>query len=284
MKGFVWLSTLAIAFAAVPGVRAAPSTPLSPAVAQQFAVCAAQKYEGAELLATQPGSDEEADVFAEFARRGCAVTSDVQTLRGALAEHLFKADFGSVGGRPKRDTIEVFTFDTSDLASMDAESRRRLYRVAFGACVASMDSERSASLLRTPSGSADEAKAISELNAALPRCLDEGERLDLGKAELRGLVAEGVYRMALAMTLDGPVVVTGTRDPSRSVTCKNLDVTGTRFKRQVCLTAAQWKTHELQTEYSNREAKRRAELYNEMKTLCEAMANWGEGGGTCLMR
>lgn len=284
MKGFVWLSTLAIALATAPVGEAAPSPPLSAAVAQQFAVCASQKYEGAELLATQPGSDEEAEVFAEFARRGCPVNSDVQTLRGALAEQLFKADFGSVGGRPKRDTIEVFTFDTSDLASMDAASRKRLYLVAFGACVASMDSERSAGLLQTPAGSADEARVISELNAALPRCLDKGERLDLGKAELRGLLAEGVYRMALALTLDGPVVVTGTRDPSRSVTCKNLNVTGTRLKHQVCLTEAQWKTRELQEEYSNREAKRRANLYNEMKTLCEAMANWGEGGGTCLMR
>ena len=90
--------------------------------------------------------------------------------------------------------------------------------------------------------------------------------------------------MALALTVDDTVVVTGTRDPSRSVTCKNLNLTGSRLKEQVCLTAAQWKTRQLQEEYSNREAKRRAELYREMKTLCEAMVNWGEGGGTCLMR
>jgi hypothetical protein len=103
-------------------------------------------------------------------------------------------------------------------------------------------------------------------------------------AELRRLLAEGVYRLALALSADGTVVVTGTRDPSRSVTCKTLNLTGSRLKEQVCLTAAQWKTRQLQEEYSNREAKRRAELYREMKTLCEAMVNWGEGGGTCLMR
>ena len=284
MKGSVWLSTLAIAFAA-PAAEAAPSTPLSPAVAQQFAACAVQKYEGAEMLATQPGSDEESEVLAEFARKGCvAPSNDTQSLRGALAEQLFKADFGSIGARPKRETIEVFTFDTSDLASLDAASRKRLYLAAFGACVSSMDSARSVDLLQTAAGSADEARIISELNPALSPCLNEGERLDLGKAELRGLLAEGVYRMALALTIDGTVVVTGTRDPSRSVTCKNLNVTGSRLKQQVCLTADQWKTRELQDEYSNREAKRRADLYNEMKNLCEAMVNWGEGGGTCLMR
>ena len=284
MKGSLWLSTLAIALGAAPAAEAAPSTSLSSAAAQQFAVCAAQKYEGAELLATQPGSDEETDVLAEFARRGCTGSSDTQSLRGALAEQLFKTDFGSIGARPKRETIEVFTFDISELASLDATSRKRLYLAAFGACVASVDSARSVGLLQTAAGSADEARIISELNPALSPCLNEGERLDLGKAELRGLLAEGVYRMALALTIDGTVVVTGTRDPSRSVTCKNLNVTGSRLKQQVCLTAAQWKTRELQDEYSNREAKRRADMYNEMKTLCEAMANWGDGGGTCLMR
>jgi hypothetical protein len=283
MKGSLWLSTLAIALAATPAAEAAPSSAPSPATVQQFAVCAVQQYEGAELLATQPGSAEEADVLAEFARRGCTASSDNQMLRGALAEQLFKTDFGSIGARPKRETIEVFTFDTSELASLDAASRKRLYLAAFGTCVASMDSARSAGLLQTAVGSVDEARIITELNPALSPCLNEGERLDLGKAELRGLLAEGLYRMALALTIDGAVVVTGTRDPSRSVTCKILNVTGSRLKQQVCLTAAQWKTRELQDEYSNREAKRRAELYNEMKTLCNAMANWGEGGGTCLM-
>jgi hypothetical protein len=285
MKSSLFLSTLAVALTWTSVAGGAPPSAGPSAATQQFASCAVQKYDGAEMLATQPGSDEESEVLAEFARKGCAPPSnDSQALRGALAEQLFKADFGSIGARPKRETIEVFTFDTSELASLDAEGRKRLYLAAFGACVASVDSTRSVGLLQTAAGSADEARIISELKPALSPCLNEGERLDLGKAELRGLLAEGVYRMALALTLDGAVVVTGTRDPSGSVTCKNLNVTGTRLKQQVCLTAAQWKTRELQDEYSNREAKRRADLYNEMKSLCEAMVNWGEGGGTCLMR
>jgi hypothetical protein len=273
MKGFLWLSTLATAFAAAPAAEAAPSTPLSPAVAQQFAVCAAQKYEGAELLATQPGSDEEADVLAEFARRGCAASAkDSQLLRGALAEQLFKVDFGSIGARPKRETIEVFAFDAEELASMDAASQKRVYLTSFGSCVAAADSTRSAGLLQTAAGSADEAGVISELNPALSPCLSEGERLDLGKAELRGLLAEGVYRLALAQTVDGAVVVTGTRDQSQSVTCKNIDMTGSHFKRQVCLTAAQWKDHDRQWEYKKREIQRRAELREVMQTLMERQA------------
>ena len=273
MKGSLWLSPLAIAFAATPAAEAAPSTPLAPAAAQQFAVCAAKHYEGAELLATQPGSDEESEVLAEFARRGCAVSSqDAQQLRGALAEQLFKIDFGSIGAKPKRDSIEVFAFDAAQLASMDPAGQKRVYLTSFGSCVAATDSTRSAGLLQTAAGSADEARVISELNAALSPCLSEGERLDLDKAELRGLLAEGVYRLALAQTIDGGVVVTGTRDQSQSVTCKNIDMTGSHFKRQVCLTAAQWKDHDRQWEYKKREIQRRAELREVMQTLMERQA------------
>ena len=279
MKGFLWLSTLAIAFAAAPAGEAAPSTPLSPAVAQQFAVCAAQKYEGAELLATQPGSDEESEVLAEFSRRGCAASAnDSQQLRGALAEQLFKVDFGSVGARQKRETIEVFAFDAEELASMDAASQKRVYLTSFGSCVAAADSTRSAALLQTAAGSADEARVVSELTPALSPCLSEGERLDLGKAELRGLLAEGIYRLALAQSVDGSVVVTGTRDQSQSVTCKNIDLTGSHFKRHVCLTAAQWKDHDRQWEYTKREIQRRAELRDVMQTLMERKAREGAAG------
>ena len=120
MKSSLCLSAAAIALAWVLPAEAASSTSGPSVPLQQFAACAVQKYEGAEMLATQPGSDEQFEVLAEFARKGCtAPSSDMQTLRGALAEQLFKADFGAIGARPKRETIEVFTFDPGALAAMD---------------------------------------------------------------------------------------------------------------------------------------------------------------------
>ena len=276
MRGSLWLSTLAAAMA-VPAAEASASAPA--ASAQQFAVCAAQHYEGAELLATQPGSAEEAEVLAAFAAQGCTAPSqDAQLLRGALAEQLFKVDFGAVGARPKRETIEVFTFDPAEIAAMDAAGQKRVYLTSFGSCVAAADSTRSASLLQTAAGSADEARVISELTPSLSPCLNEGERLDLGKAELRGLLAEGVYRLALAQSVDQAIVVTGTRDSSGTVTCKNIDVTGSHFKRQVCLTAAQWKSRDLQEEYKRRELQQRADLYNLMQTLMQRQAQQAASG------
>ena len=274
MNASLFLSTVAIALTWAAAAEAVPAGARSSAPAQQFAACAVQKYEGAEMLATQPGSDEESEVLAEFARKGCAAPSnDTQLLRGALAEQLFKTDFGAIGARPKRNTIEVFTFDAAALASMAPASQKRIYLVSFGSCVAAMDSTRSAALLQTAAGSADEARAVSELSPSLSPCLNEGERLDLGKTELRGLLAEGVYRLALAQSVDEAVVVTGTRDPSASVTCKNIDLIGSKLKRQVCLTEAQWASYRLQEEYKQRELERRVELFNVMETLMWRKAN-----------
>lgn len=286
MKRSLFLSTMAIALTWVPAAEATPTNSGAPAPVQQFAACAVSKYDGAEMLATQPGSAEESEVVAEFARKGCAAPSnDVQVLRGAVAEQLFKHDFGTVGGRPKRESIEVFSFDDGAIASLDPAIQKRVYLTSFGSCVAAADSTRSAALLQTAAGSADEARAVSEITPALSPCLDEGERLDLGNTELRGLVAEGVYRLALAQSMDETIIVTGTRDTSKSVTCKNLMITGTLFKRQVCLTEAQWKSRDLQEWYKQREIQRRADLYNVMKTLCISQQNRGDGGnGPCLIR
>ena len=286
MKNSLFLSTVAIAFTCVPAAEATPTTAATSAPTHQFAACAVQKYDGAELLATGPGSTEESEVLAELVRKGCAApSSDTQLLRGALAEELFKHDFGTVGGRPKRESIEVFSFDDGAIASLEPAIQKRVYLTSFGSCVAAADSTRSAALLQTAAGSAGEARAVSDLTPALSPCLNEGERLDLRNSELRGLLAEGIYRLALAQSMDETIIVTGTRDDSKSVTCKNLMITGTLFKRQVCLTEAQWKSRDLQEWYKQKEIQRRADLYNVMKTLCISQQNRGDGGnGPCLIR
>jgi hypothetical protein len=285
MKNSLFLSTMAMALTWVPAAEASPTTNAGTST-QQFAACAVRNYDGAEMLATEPGSVEESEVVAEYARKGCAAPSnDMPLLRGAVAEQLFKHDFGTVGARPKRDSIEVFSFDDATIASLDPATQKRVYLTSFGSCVAAADSTRAAAFLQTAAGSAEETRAVSELTPGLSPCLNEGERLNLGKTELRGLVAEGIYRMALARSMDETIIVTGTRDDSKSVTCKNLMITGTLMKRQVCLTEAQWKSHDLQEFYKKQELERRADLYNAMKTLCISQQTRGDGGGgPCLIR
>jgi len=87
MKTSLLFAVFATAAVTMPA-SVAVSAPPSIAQLQQFAKCAADKYEGAELLATQPGSDEESEVLAEYGRRACSSPiSDAGILRGVVAEH-----------------------------------------------------------------------------------------------------------------------------------------------------------------------------------------------------
>jgi hypothetical protein len=248
-------------------VSAASSAPPSAAAVEQFAKCATDNYEGAELLATQPGSPEETEVLAEYGRRACATPAlDAGILRGAVAEQLFKTDFGSIGARPRRETIEVFTIDLNELQALDDNTKKRIDYVAFGTCVAASNPEQSSKLMSTAAESADEKAVMTALVPQFASCLTAGERFTFSRADLRSSLAEGAYRLALSQSLSEEVVVTGTRDPSKSVTCKLQSVAGTRMRRNVCLTEAQWSARARGDEYDAEDAARRAREYEEIQT------------------
>ena len=108
-------------------------------------------------------------------------------------------------------------------------------------------------------------------------CLAAGERFTFSRADLRSSLAEGAYRLALSQSLDEEVVVTGTRDQSRSVQCKLQDVAGTRLRRNVCRTEAQWAEREREAEYSAEEIKRRAHEYEEIQTTILTRSRFSGG-------
>ena len=261
------LLAAAVPVAALLPVSAAGSAPLTAAAVDRFAACATKNYDGAELLATQPGSPEEAEVIAEYGRRSCAPPAlDAGILRGAVAEQLFKADFGSIGARPKRETIEVFTVDASEFAALDDNAKKRIDYVAFGTCVAASSPDQSSKLMGTTAESANEKAILTSLIPQFASCLTAGERFTFSRADLRSSLAEGAYRLALSQSLNEEVVVTGTRDPSKSVKCKLQDTAGTRLRRNVCLTEAQWAARDRDNEYHAEDVARRAQEYNDIQT------------------
>lgn len=285
MKHSSLLAAVAAVAIALPAGVAISATP-SPDSLQKFGTCAVRNYEGAELLATQPGSAEETDVLAELNNRGCTSPSqDAGLLRGAVAEQLFKNDFGSIGAQPKRELIEVFTIDLSELDALDESGKKRIDYVAFGTCVAASDAAGSSALLGTPMGSAEEKAAMTALIPRFAPCVAEGERFNLTRVGLRSALAEGAYRLALAQSLDQEVVVTGTRDPSKSVQCKRVAVTGSRFRQNICLTEAQWARRAREAEYASAEVRRQSIEHNERLTTCIRLSLFpGDGsGGPCLM-
>jgi hypothetical protein len=284
MKSSLLLVTAA--FALLLPTSATSSTQPAPAALQQFGICAAKNYDGAELLATQPGSPEETEVLAEYGRRACAApTSNAGVLRGAVAEQLFKTDFGSIGAQPRRDLIEVFTVDMSELGALDDNAKKRIDYVAFGTCVAASDPDKSSELLKTPAGSAEEKTVMSAMVPGFAPCVNSGERFNFTRTDLRSALAEGAYRLALSQSLDEEVVVTGTRDRSKSVQCKRLDSPGTHMRRNVCMTEAQWEVRARNQEYEARDAQRQVREYQERQTSCIRMSLFGDGGAgePCLM-
>ena len=276
MKSSIMLAATATAAFAFPVNASAPQPTV--ASVEQFAKCATANYEGAELLATQPGSAEEQSVLSEYNRLGCnAPATGAGILRGAVAEQLFKSDFGSIGARARRDNIEVFTVDMSELEALSDEAKKRIDYVAFGTCVAASDPKASSSVLSTSVESAEERARLTELVPQFASCLTEGERFTFSRADLRSALAEGAYRLALAQTLSQDVVVTGTRDPSKTVQCKLQDVAGTRIRRNICRTEAQWKDQDRAKEYSAEEIKRRAHEFEEIQTTIETRSRFPSG-------
>ena len=266
MKKSLLLGAAAAAAGLFPASMGNAAQPTADSV-QLFAQCATAKYEGAELLATQPGSAEEAEVLAEYSRRSCATPAvEPGVLRGAVAEQLFKADFGSIGARPRRETIEVFTVDLQELAALDENAKKRIDYVAFGTCVAAANPEGSSKLLTTKIESSEEKASMTELVPEFASCLAEGERFTFSRADLRSALAEGAYRLALSKSLNEEVIVTGTRDPSKSVTCKRRSVSGTGMRRTVCLTEAQWADRAREDEYDAEDFKRISREYEEIQT------------------
>ena len=265
MKTLLLLTLFAASALPISG-GAIAAAPASAGSVQQFARCAVQNYEGAELLATQPGSPEEQEVIAEYGRRSCNPPEvGAGVLRGAVAEQLFKSDFGSIGARPRREVIEVFTVDSNELAELGEVARRRIDYVAFGTCAAASAPSGSTRLLGTSSESGEERAALSAMVPHFASCLSEGERFTFSRGDLRSALAEGAYRLALSQSLDQEVIVTGTRDPSKSVQCKLLSAAGTRTRRNVCLTQAQWDERERAAEYAADDAQRRAREHREIE-------------------
>jgi hypothetical protein len=277
VKSSMLVAAIAAGAILVP-VGAAQAVPPTATSVQQFAKCAAENYEGAELLATQPGSPEEREVIAEYGRRSCNIPSvGFGVLRGAVAEQLFKTDFGAIGAQPRRDVIEVFTIDMREFAELDETARKRIDYVAFGTCVAASDPGRSSRLLGTAAEGGEEKAILGEMVPHFASCLAEGERFTFSRADLRSALAEGAYRLALSQSLDEEVVVTGTRDPSRSVQCKLQEVAGTRIRRNVCLTEAQWAERNRTAEYAAKDNQRRAREYQEIQTTILTRTRFGSG-------
>jgi hypothetical protein len=117
--------------------------------------------------------------------------------RSALFSALYRREFGrtppaDLSSAPPLSLADEFEGDTSTLPR-----DMRLIR-ALGDCAARADTARVHALLRTEVGSRDERPALDAVIPVLSGCLPAGRDLRFSRVMLRGILAEGLYKLRKA--------------------------------------------------------------------------------------
>ncbi len=173
----------------------------------RLAICAAQRRVIAEkLLATLPQTREEHNLAGRLIDPdpGCdygggQIEFSVRYMRGGVAEALLEQDFGNLGGKARRKPAALFhTADIADPASLSDESKGSIGMILFGQCVAHPAPGDVAALFGTIVGSSDENAVFKKLSPAMASCAPSGNIPNTSGLQMRGYLAEGAYREAVA--------------------------------------------------------------------------------------
>jgi len=121
-------------------------------------------------------------------------------MRGMFAEYLYEFDFNASGtAKLKHKPAGIYLDQTNEqLAKLDPEVRRAVVLNDVGQCVATANPSGVAELLSADVATSDEAAAFQALVSAIAGCVPRGLDLRMHKMFLRGFLAEGAYRAAVA--------------------------------------------------------------------------------------
>jgi len=185
--------TLALAAPAAPAAQTVD--PRSYRIMQQFAACVVRgdKAEARAFLATAPESKDAEAAMNRMAKdrsaclRGPAgdggkLKMKAASLRGALAEQLYLADYATAPTAPTGDPAPFQGSGDDKLASYDVTR-----------CAAMRDPVGADTLLRAELNSNAEREALRKVMPAIAGCTPKGAKLGFDRELLRGLMAEGLY-------------------------------------------------------------------------------------------
>lgn len=121
-----------------------------------------------------------------------------QVTRGALFEALYERRF-----RPN-DAADVSTaapiaYDWGAGADVGPEAQQAMALARVGDCMVRKNAEGARQLMRSEPGTQGEAQAIGSLVPLLGGCLPSGRQYQFSKSLLRGVVAEPLYRLTMAI-------------------------------------------------------------------------------------
>ena len=189
---------------------AAQTAPTAPGQVLRAAACAiaSDASGGSALLATVLRSSEErrqAVIFLRAARR-CGnlprqVATSASTLRGAVAESLYEAQF-TAAAAARAPTLTVAPM-TRPAASDDPSVAGLGPAIALSECAAARSPETIRALLAAEPMTPGEQAAFASLNPAFVSCLPAGSQLNVDARGLRSLLAEALYRWSVVQR-DGP--------------------------------------------------------------------------------
>lgn len=173
-------------------------------VMQSFGACLSTRHpETAKVLATLPGSSDEATIIKKASKPDCLAQDkasmlrfSLHSIRGPIAEAFLKRDFDMATGARRRAVLAE-TFPLVDAATLQQQPPLFavvLKMLAFGQCVEKGDPTGTRAVFRTKVESAEERAALAALQPALGKCLEAGRSFKMTRFELRGYLAEGTYR------------------------------------------------------------------------------------------
>jgi hypothetical protein len=192
-----------------PPPRAQPPAISSPAEVLRAAACvaAAGSSSGTALLASTPQSPEERRAAVALLRDGerCLhlvrrLVTSIAIVRGAAAESLYEAQFATpIAARTP--AIAAAPMPRAPASAAAASDPGNSY--ALAECIAATRQDLVRALLATDPATPTEQAALEGFGPAFVSCATPGTQMRVGSRELRGLLAEALYRWSVAQR-DGP--------------------------------------------------------------------------------
>jgi hypothetical protein len=186
-----------------PPPRAHPVAVSSPAEVLRAAACVAGSASatGAAVLASTPQSPGERRATLAFLREGerCLhlarrLVTSIAILRGAAAESLYEAQFAAP---------VVARTPAIAAAPMPRPAGAPAYVNALAECVAATRQDLVRALLSSDPATPAEETALQAFSPIFESCATPGIRMEIGSRELRGQLAEALYRWSVVQR-DGP--------------------------------------------------------------------------------
>lgn len=149
-----------------------------------------RRNDSLSLIATQPGSREEAEAFRRLVFRedqiclaaGSSLGTPIIYMRGAIAEGLLRS------GQPLPDSYQLAVPAVSEVRSLSDLTR----------CYAAAHREQVRALLATRPGSRQEAEAVSAMAGEFGSCMPARASLQYDSTQVRYRLIEALLRLAPA--------------------------------------------------------------------------------------